>query len=1257
MAKVSLRAYNRDIETMMDRGQMDEAVAHCHHILRKFPKHLETYRLLGKLYLELKRHADAVDIFTRVLNAEPNDFVAHVGMSIIRDEEDKLDDAIWHMERAFETQPSNAAIQSELQRLYGRREGVQPPRIRMTRGALAHMYVRGELYPQAISEIKGILADDGGRSDMQALLAIAYYRSGRKNDAANEATALLKRYPYCLDANRVMVEILRADRPDAVQIYRQRVVELDPYAGQVDGTVFQSGEVSDAAVSLERLEWDGQPSMMESDWGSMKAIHLESGETAEMTPALPPAPVPVPAFTDTTSVPAAPAEQLPGFMREAGWEPSTGTFDESKSVFSEEAETSSTGQPLEKGELPDWVRAMAPPEATQPPAEEQIPDWIDKIGTDELPIPSVESSAESQPDWLRQVEGLPAAQAPSSEETPDWLKSFEQAGEQSAIASASDESLDWLKGLGEEPAPAPAESMVTDRLEWMEPTVPPDEQVTVSFASEEMPDWLKGLDEKPEEAPAEVATEGPGLVEEIPQQEQPVPASVSDELPDWLKGLGEEPDETLVEAITAGLGLAEEVPQEEQPIPAPVSDEIPDWLKGLGEETREAPVEAVTEGPGLIEDAPREEQPIPTSVSDEIPDWLKGIGVEAESTPAAAKSDLPEWLSEIEPEPASVADQISSELDFLAPLGEELDTVPAESAPAEFDFLKEPEQPVVPASQPAMVDTGELGKSEQEREDSFAWLEALAAKQGATEGLLTKPEERLEKEPAWVEQVKRTTGQLVEQQPPEGMPSQVEVPAPEPVSFEQQPPEEVLPQVEEPASEPLPVEPLAVGLEDLGKSEQERDDSFAWLEALAAKQGATEGLLTKPEERLEEAPEWIRQAKDLGTAQPAPETAPVEETPLEPEALEPLASIGELGRSEQERDDSFAWLENLAAKQGVSEGLLTKPEERLEEEPDWVRQARESGVPPVSQETPVPSEEETQPSKPFSAVQETAEWLPVMEEEEVTPESVSSTDATLAWLKSLDEAEEISPVREPVGDLPEWLQSLDEENLPSVEPAVPAGEAEEPVAQPEVSIPMAEAEEELPSWLSELAEEQKKAPSAFGSDELPAWLRDETGELVAEPPKIEPIRTTDWHPIEETETPAAVTLPEPEPIPEPKPVSPPKEKKPAAKKTKPAPQPSGTYKEPMTIRGTGMLTMPVDPILESARTELSRSNIPGALDIYGKLIKKGRFLDEVVYDLREALYRYPVEVSIWQSLGDAYMRANRLQDALDAYTKAEELLR
>ncbi len=104
-----------------------------------------------------------------------------------------------------------------------------------------------------------------------------------------------------------------------------------------------------------------------------------------------------------------------------------------------------------------------------------------------------------------------------------------------------------------------------------------------------------------------------------------------------------------------------------------------------------------------------------------------------------------------------------------------------------------------------------------------------------------------------------------------------------------------------------------------------------------------------------------------------------------------------------------------------------------------------------------------------------------------------------------------------------------------------------------------------------------------------------------------------------------------------------------------APQPPPGYVP--AREASGVLIPTVDPVLGMARNEMSRNNLPSALDSYGKLIKKARYLDEVIYDLREASYRYPVDVNLWQSLGDAYMRANRLQDALDAYTKAEELLR
>src|SRR4030066_996883 len=171
MAIIPLRQYNREIEGMIDRGKIEEAIDHCRHILQTYPKHIQTYRLLGKAHLESQQYTDASDIFLRILAVVPDDFVAHVGMSIIREDQNNLDAAIWHMERAFEVQPSNAAIQSELQRLFGRRDGVEPPKVRLTRGALAHMYVQGELYPQGMSEIRAVLGPDQNRTAMQVLLA------------------------------------------------------------------------------------------------------------------------------------------------------------------------------------------------------------------------------------------------------------------------------------------------------------------------------------------------------------------------------------------------------------------------------------------------------------------------------------------------------------------------------------------------------------------------------------------------------------------------------------------------------------------------------------------------------------------------------------------------------------------------------------------------------------------------------------------------------------------------------------------------------------------------------------------------------------------------------------------------------------------------------------------------------------------------------------------------------------------------------
>ena len=79
--------------------------------------------------------------------------------------------------------------------------------------------------------------------------------------------------------------------------------------------------------------------------------------------------------------------------------------------------------------------------------------------------------------------------------------------------------------------------------------------------------------------------------------------------------------------------------------------------------------------------------------------------------------------------------------------------------------------------------------------------------------------------------------------------------------------------------------------------------------------------------------------------------------------------------------------------------------------------------------------------------------------------------------------------------------------------------------------------------------------------------------------------------------------------------------------------------------------------LEAAQSALLHGQVESALEYYNSVIENGERLEETIHDLRDALYRYPVEISIWQALGDAYARSNQLQEALDAYTKAEELLR
>ena len=201
---------------------------------------------------------------------------------------------------------------------------------------------------------------------------------------------------------------------------------------------------------------------------------------------------------------------------------------------------------------------------------------------------------------------------------------------------------------------------------------------------------------------------------------------------------------------------------------------------------------------------------------------------------------------------------------------------------------------------------------------------------------------------------------------------------------------------------------------------------------------------------------------------------------------------------------------------------------------------------------------------------------------------------------------------QPRSDISEWLKHLEE--------------ADQQPSQPAESAP----------WLNPISAPLQPQESEL--DELPDWLKDTTPEEHLPAAQPEAVQEPVFQQPEEPAVPAPVqpvSIPEPQPAAVRKPVE-----IPAVPQHPAAPDAS---KDIQTI--------------QKARQLLGQSNLNNSMNEYSRLIKRGKQLEDVIKDLQAAVYTHPVDVIVWQTLGDAFFRSNRLQEALDAYSKAEGLLR
>ena len=710
MPRISLRAYEKQIEEMIEQNRLQEAVAHCKQILKTFPKCISTYRILGKAFLEGKDYNEAADVFKRVLAVFPDDFISHVGMSIVRENENNLDAAIWHMELAFDSQPSNITIQEELKRLFGRRDGTHPAKIRLTRGALVRMYARGELYPQAIAEIKSALVEDPKRLDLKVLLAKMNYLLGDNAESLNLCNQLITELPYCYEINKLLVTLLpNSNKSEKLSIYLDRLKALNPYEEFVDSGGTSEADVPDERVQVESLgtmepaadyenpdwvktmdsKWE-EPTNPESlDWlpqaNTFAGTRAEQAVPSYNSNEQPGEPIPAPKAEEAENPEE---EQLPDWMRTAGWLPTNEaakTPESSGNAFMDETPAASA----ESAEVPDWLKSLAPEEpegqniseaATIPASVESSPfsgvieeplSRVSEAAAANTPAPA-ESNEADLPDWLRNFEVDGTNDPGSKEEIPDWLKSIQQSEQelqspgvvpevqQPEVSSASDQPVvDSEDAETEEPNPAGEPAPQAAELPEDHEIPPAEEPVAPQNHghSEEngLPSWVRSVIEK-------TPTTNQLDEDEVETAESPeavVPAENTGNEQGSGAALSEENGDDLLS------WLRDLKPEEEAPTIEPANEEMSETASqsDLSAFDDGSSLDRLQELTGLMPDAIHEEEK-PSETSEEATDSLiPEAGEKAETIPAEESVSESPAISEM---PTPEADNLTATLTELS---------------------------------------------------------------------------------------------------------------------------------------------------------------------------------------------------------------------------------------------------------------------------------------------------------------------------------------------------------------------------------------------------------------------------------------------------------------------------------------------------------------------------------------------------------------------------------------------------------------
>ncbi len=747
--QVRLSAYTETVRNLIHSNRYDEAIAVCQHILSCYPKNIVTYRQMAEAYLEKGNLQDAAELFRRVLSADPEDDIAYIGLAAIFEQQALIDEAVWHLERAFELKPGSLEIRNELLRLYGERDGRPPDRLRLTPGALGRLYVREGLFNHAIQEFRSVLAESPRRLDARLALAESLWRAGQVREASEISQELVQTLPYCLKANLILGIISQESEGNESETYWLTAQDLDPtnrVAQELLGEQlpFPTAEalvpqfVPGAALTPQPLEQAATAAEVEAtetrqgfeEWFGEGSLDAEFSSAS--------APVESPYEGEAAAEPDASFDERTAQV-EASPQP----------VVQEEPVTpewvTEVGVPSDRAKMPAAEQPLlAETEIEQPaPQPEAEPELPAELLDDSERAPEAEPLLPPGP--YGEIESAPEDTLSSDSSLPSWLAGFREtpqagiAGEPAIQAPAPEISLE----------PGPESSAEPVDLEEMPPSAPVAEEEATP--AETLPSWINVPPFVAEESDLTQAPTG-----QMPPEEAAAEPEASAPLPPAAPSASEaqarptETEEQTLEqfeewfeetkAHVAAEAAATPTTTEKRP-----TEETPDWLKGL--ELQAAPetpsavedtqVPETASQPALppagaqVESAPAE-GPAPLALPHEPTEEIQTIGEGAPVEGTMVEAEAQTEPVEVEPpEVETVQPQPQSESGTVTLSEEEVDeALYGEGAPG-LETQELPEEPAGGETEPIQAATSVL--AEVETEPEIAELGAGSATESATE--------------------------------------------------------------------------------------------------------------------------------------------------------------------------------------------------------------------------------------------------------------------------------------------------------------------------------------------------------------------------------------------------------------------------------------------------------------------------------------------------------------------------------------------